>query len=168
MFACIFTYSCQSKSAAIAQQSGKIDYNFHIRPILSDRCFKCHGPDANQREANLRLDTPEGAYAALEEDPNSYVVVSGDLAASHLYQRLTSDDLDLKMPPPESNLALDQSEIDLIARWIEQGAEYKKHWAFLSPEQLELPSPEDAWPKKGMDHFVLAKMQEQGLEPNPK
>ena len=93
--------------AATAQRiPDVVDFNFHIRPILSDRCFKCHGPDANQRKANLRLDTEAGLYQALKEDPNAHVIVNGDPEHSEMFQRLISEDTSIVMPPPYSNLSV--------------------------------------------------------------
>lgn len=145
-----------------------VDYNFDIRPILSDKCFKCHGPDANQRKADLRLDTESGAYAALKDDASQFVIVPGEPDRSALYHRITTQDtLDI-MPPPEANLDLTAEEIRLIGKWIEQGAEYKPHWAFIPPERPEQPEVEQTdWPKTEIDYFVLAKMENQGLAPNP-
>lgn len=145
-----------------------VDYNFHIRPILSDRCFKCHGPDAQKREANLRLDTEEGAYAALQESKGKHAIVPGDPLASVLYTRIISTDTAELMPPPSENLPLSAFEIKLIEKWIKQGGKYKKHWAFIPPVKPSLPSVSDKnWPKQPIDHFVLAKMEEKGFTPAP-
>ncbi len=143
-----------------------VDYNYHIRPILSDRCYKCHGPDGSKREAGLRLDTEEGAYAALKEDPSAHVIVAGDPLHSELYLRISSLDTSYLMPPPASNLKLSQREIKLIGKWISQGAKYKKHWAFLLPQKADLPKVNNArWPVNDIDYFILAAMEKQGLEP---
>ena len=112
----------QSSPDAISGIPKVVDYNFHIRPILSDRCFKCHGPDANQRKADLRLDTEAGLYAALKDDAESHVVVPGKPDHSELFLRISSADTSLQMPPPSSNLALTETEIKLIRKWIDQGA----------------------------------------------
>ncbi|MCS4433087.1 PSD1 and planctomycete cytochrome C domain-containing protein [Aquiflexum gelatinilyticum] len=145
----------------------QLSYNFHIRPILSDKCFACHGPDANKQEAGLRLDLPETAYAALKESPGKYAIIPNDLNGSQLYHRIVSTDPNELMPPPESNLSLTESEIDLIKRWIEQGAQYEPHWAFVSPKKAELPKIKDKeWPRNEIDYFTLAKMNKLGLDPN--
>jgi hypothetical protein len=146
-----------------------VDYNFHIRPILSDRCFKCHGPDANQRKADLRLDTESGLYAALKDNPDGHVIVPGVPERSELFQRLIAKDTSIQMPPPASNLALTDNEIALIKKWIKQGAKYEKHWAFIPPKSHEVPDEHDhqEWVNNDIDHFVLDKMLEQNLEPNP-
>ncbi len=155
-----------SPHAETVAMPDKVDYNFHIRPILSDRCFKCHGPDANQRKANLRLDTEAGLYAALKENPTAHVIVPGKPGASEAFVRISSADTSQLMPPPNSNLKLSQYEIDLIEKWISQGAEYKKHWAFVPPQQPAVPASGDDWVKNPIDEFVLAKMTEKKLEPS--
>jgi len=146
--------------------SNQISYNFHVRPILSDKCFACHGPDANKREAGLRLDTEKGAYAALKDEPENHVIVPGKPDASAVYQRISSVDPSIQMPPPESNLKLDESEIEIIKRWIKQGAKYEPHWAFTTPEKPDLPNKTD-WAKNEIDQFILAKMSQKKLKPNP-
>ncbi len=142
----------------------KVDYNFHIRPIISDRCFKCHGPDANQRKADLRLDTEAGLYKALKENEGK-VIIPGDPEHSELYLRISSKDTSVLMPPPTSNLALTEHEIKLIRKWIDQGAVYQKHWAFIPPKMPEINDRND-WEQNEIDHFVLKKMDEHGLKPN--
>jgi hypothetical protein len=144
-----------------------VDFNFHVRPILSDRCFKCHGPDANKREANLRLDTEEGAFAALKDEPSKHVIVPGDPMQSVMYARLISKDTGEVMPPPSSNLELTKTEIEIIKKWISQGAVYKKHWSFIAPKKAKTPKIDsDLNPKNAIDNFVFAKMEEVGLSPN--
>ena len=102
----------------------RVDFNRDIRPLLSDRCFACHGPDENTREADLRLDIAEGVVQGV-----STVVQANDLEASELYQRIISDDVDIVMPPPSTNKPLSESEKDLLKKWIEQGAAWETHWA---------------------------------------
>jgi hypothetical protein len=143
-----------------------VSYNFHIRPILSDRCFKCHGPDAQQRKANLRLDVEEGAFAALKDNPKAHVIVSGKPEQSELFLRIATSDTSQVMPPASSNLRLSSFEIELIEKWIKQGARYEKHWAFIPPQEQTVPDTDNDWPSNEIDHFVFAKMDEHGLEPN--
>ncbi|MEO5600101.1 MAG: PSD1 and planctomycete cytochrome C domain-containing protein, partial [Cyclobacteriaceae bacterium] len=143
-----------------------VDFNFHIRPILSDRCFKCHGPDANQRKSELRLDTEAGLYQALKDNPEQHVIVRGKSEESDLYTRITDEDTAQVMPPATSNLTLTDHEKKLIKKWIDQGAKYQKHWAFIPPQSHEPPSIDDEWVSNEIDGFVLAKMEEQNLEPN--
>lgn len=161
--------SCKpSTSNEISFGDGEqLSYNFHIRPILSDKCFACHGPDANKQEAGLRLDTPETAFAALKESPGKFAIIPNDLNGSEVYHRIVSTDPNELMPPPESNLSLTESEIELIKRWIEQGAKYEPHWAFVSPKKGELPKVNDEeWTRNEIDYFTLAKMNKLGLDPN--
>lgn len=144
-----------------------VDYNFDIRPILSDNCYTCHGPDANKREAGLRLDQEASAKAALSESPGQFALVPGDPEASVVYHRLVSDDEQEIMPPAESNLSLTQREIKLIKKWIEQGAKFKRHWAYLSPQKADLPEVKlKSWVKNEIDPFVLDKLNGLGLAPN--
>ena len=145
-----------------------VDYNYDIKPILSDKCFACHGPDNNTREAGLRLDTEEGAYKALAESPGKHAVVPGKPHISEAFLRITSDDESIKMPPTAANLPLSNFEIDLIERWIEQGAVYKPHWAFTAPKKPEVPQQDKIkWGNNEIDNFVLDKMTKSGFKPSP-
>ena len=159
-------WNCTTSSAETGSIPDEVDFNFHIRPILSDRCFKCHGPDVNKREANLRLDTPEGAYAAFKDNPKVHAIMAGSLEKSEVYQRIIAKDTAVLMPPPSSNLKLTQHEIELIAKWIKQGAKYKPHWAFIVPQKPKLPEADEDWVKNEIDNFVYAEMDEKGLKPN--
>lgn len=146
----------------------EIEYHRDVRPILADKCFACHGPDSGTRAAGLRLDSPEGGYASLESDSARVAIRPGDPEQSEIILRMTSRDPDVRMPPPSSNLSLTPRQIDIIRRWIKQGAVYQPHWAFLSPRKQTLPiGPEDRWGRNEVDHFVLRKMKEHGLQPNP-
>ncbi|MFC5412987.1 DUF1553 domain-containing protein [Larkinella bovis] len=145
----------------------KVDYNLHVKPILSDRCFACHGPDKAKQKAGLRLDTPDGAYEALSKSGKT-AIVPGNLAKSEAYHRIISNDPEYRMPTPESNLVLTTEEKALLVRWIEQGAEYKPHWSLIAPQMAEIPTVKNTgWPKNEIDHFVLKKLEEKGLAPNP-
>jgi len=145
----------------------QISYNFDIRPILSDKCLACHGPDANKREAGLRLDIAENAFQALKENPKAHALVAGKPEFSAAYLRITSRDTALLMPPPSSNLKLSQHEISLIEKWIRQGAKYEKHWAFVAPKKPAIPQVDlKDWPKNEIDYFVLQKQEQKGLKPN--
>ena len=160
-------WSCGQKAADSLElaDSDQISYNFHIRPILSDKCFACHGPDANKREADLRLDTEEGAFKGLKESPGMFALVAGKPAESALYHRIISEDPGELMPPPESNLKLTAEEISLLKKWIEQGAKYEPHWAFLKVEKPAVPETE--WGTNEIDAFAYKKMRSKNLEPNP-
>lgn len=140
----------------------KVSYNFHIRPILSDKCFKCHGPDANKRQGQFRLDIPDSAFAPLKETKGAFALVPGKPAESELYKRISSTDTSYMMPAPESHLgALSQYEIKLFKKWIEQGAHYETHWAFRPPEKEPLPKINNKeWAKNEIDYFILKKLDE--------
>ena len=164
----IFAYSrCSDTQAQETAMPDVIDYNYDIRPILSDRCFKCHGPDANKRKANLRLDTPEGAYAAFKDNPSMHAIVPGHPESSDAFQRLITKDTSLRMPTMSSHLTVSSHEIDLIEKWIKQGAVYKPHWAFIKPTKSELPDADEDWVRNPIDYFVYAKMAEKSLKPSP-
>ena len=165
----ISCHSSNSKSVASEDIPDVVSYNFNIRPILSDKCFKCHGPDANKRKADLRLDLPEGAFAALKDEPSAHAIVPGDPEASELYRRITSPDSDQLMPTPGSHLKrLSPFEVALIKKWIKQGAKYEKHWAFVAPKLPAIPDVSDkSWPKNEIDYFVRFKQEQMGFEPNP-
>src|SRR5690554_5198084 len=161
--------SCGKKEGASGGLEAKdqISYNFHVRPILSDNCFACHGPDANTREAGLRLDVEEAAYAALKENPDAHAIVPGDPDNSEAFRRIISDDPNEKMPPPESHLTLSEEEVSIIRKWVSQGAVYEDHWAFVPPAKTELPDiKDDSWPLNEIDYFIMDKMSEVGLSPN--
>lgn len=147
-----------------------VDFNRDIRPLLSDRCFHCHGPDANKREADLRLDTREGALAPLGDDGDLFTVVPGDPEKSELFYRIVTDDEIDVMPPPESKLPpFSDEEIALIKRWIEEGANYSDLWTFVPVEKPELPQNVTAkeWANNGIDHFIARKLEEENLKPSP-
>ncbi|MEW6304644.1 MAG: PSD1 and planctomycete cytochrome C domain-containing protein [Verrucomicrobiota bacterium] len=149
---------------APARGGGKVDFQRDIRPVLSDVCFHCHGPDNEKRKAKLRLDTREGALA----DRGGYAaVVPGKPAQSELVARITSTDPEEKMPPPESGRQLTPRQIELLKQWVAQGAEYQTHWAFVPPQRPELPAVKlKRWPRNGIDHFVLARLEHERLKPS--
>lgn len=143
-----------------------IDFTRDIRPILSNNCFKCHGPDEATRQAGLRLDTRDGAVAALRS--GAFAVTPGDPASSELLARVLHVDDGRRMPPPETGRTLSGGEIDLLRRWIEQGAEYQPHWAFVPPVRAEPPAVrQHDWPTNFIDHFVLSRLEREGLAPSP-
>ncbi|CAN5165116.1 DUF1553 domain-containing protein [soil metagenome] len=148
--------------------SEKIDYNFHVKPILSDRCFACHGPDKNKRSGDLRLDTPEGAFALLGDNKDHTAIIPGDTKNSELIKRINSNDPEYMMPPPESHLSLSPEDKELLTAWIKQGAEYKPHWSFIPPEKPKFPQVnEEKWVKNPIDAFVVAKLEQEGFSPAP-
>lgn len=163
--------ACSEKGAqadtALASNAGKIDFNYHVKPILSDKCFACHGPDEKKRESEFRLDTEEGAFKALKSDPHAFAIVRGNTEKSMLVKRIFSEDPNMLMPPAESNLVLTGEEKNVLKKWIEQGAEYKKHWAFIPPQKPQLPeASSEGWGNNEIDRFIGAKLQEKGLTPS--
>ena len=151
----------------ISKTKNGLDFNQDVRPILSDKCYACHGPDEKKVEAGLRLDYAEGALAELQDHPGHYAVVPGDAEASEVYQRIISEDPSMQMPPPSSNLALTEDEIQILKRWINEGGTYQTHWAFLPPKNHIIPTvAQKDWPKNEIDYFVLAKLEELGMTPN--
>lgn len=141
-----------------------IDFSREVRPILAKNCFKCHGPDAETREADLRLDLRD---SAIKERGGHSAIVPGEPAQSEVVKRITSNDESEKMPPVDSDLNLTDAEIATLVRWIEQGAEYTQHWAFRKPDQTDPPRVESDWIRNPIDQFALARMNEQGLQPSP-
>lgn len=135
-----------------------VDFNYHIKPILSDRCYQCHGPDENTRKANLRLDIEEEAFAKLQSGNRAFV--SGSLSQSESLHRILSEDPETIMPPPESNLSLSDREKALLIKWVSQGAQWKPHWAFIAP-QKEAVIQKEGHP---IDYFVERQLQQQGLQ----
>jgi len=152
-----------SSAASDAFAEETIQFNRDIRPILSSNCFDCHGFDANHRKGDLRLDTFEGATS----DHNGSVAVKpGDIAGSELWNRILSDDPDVVMPPPSSKKSLTPAQKDLIRRWIEQGAQYQKHWAFESPVAGEAPAINRVdWVRNPVDAFILHRLEKEHLSP---
>ena len=145
-----------------------VSYNFDIRPVLSDKCFACHGPDANKRKASLRLDIGDSALVPLKETKGAFAIVPGKPEESELYKRISSADPTYQMPVPESHLGLlNEREIALFKKWIQQGAKYERHWAFTPPKKAPLPKVKnEAWVKNEIDYFILGKMESKGLSPN--
>ncbi len=148
----------------IAKSADSIDFGRDIRPILANNCFKCHGPDDAARQAGLRLDTREGATTASKPGQPA-PITPGDPDASELMRRIMSDDPDEKMPPPEVNpRGLSPDKIELLGRWIKQGAPWGEHWAFVPVTSPSEPSVTNmAWPKAPMDRFVLARLEAESL-----
>ena len=141
-----------------------VDFNRDIRPILSDNCFECHGPDAEQRQTELRLDTRDGLFRKSDEHSS---VVPGDLANSELFRRITSADPDERMPPADSGRELTADQISAIETWIKSGADWQQHWSFVAPTRPKLPSVSNAeWAKNSIDHFIMARLDEEGLQPS--
>ncbi len=144
------------------------DYNTDVKPILSDKCFACHGPDKAKQKAGLRLDIAQFAYAELPEDKGKVAIDPGDLTGSELFHRILSDDPKYRMPSPESHHTLTATEKAILIKWIEDGAVYKPHWAFVKPVKPQVPDiEENGWTiNNPIDNFVLAKLQQKKLHPS--
>ncbi len=178
-------------SAPLMAAESKVDFNYDIRPLISSKCYHCHGPDEKSRKAELRLDLRE---EAIKEHESGRTIVPGDPQASELMKRITSKDRDEVMPPPKEEHPLAPHEVELFRRWIAEGAEYKAHWSFVKPARPPVPGIADCglriadlekrdpkraaelrqrlpeierWPRNAIDHFVLARMLEEGLAPSP-
>lgn len=151
---------------ALAAPDATVQFNRDIRPILSEHCYTCHGPDERKRQSKLRLDMEAIAKSDLG---GHFAIVPREPAASELIRRVTSDDTARRMPPPYAGAAkLSVREIGLLTRWIEQGAPWQKHWSFIPPVRPELPEVSDrSWPKNPIDHFVMARLDREGLKPSP-
>lgn len=146
-------------SCHVAMAEKPLDYNRDVRPILSENCFYCHGPDPEHREGDLRFDEEEAA--------KDYAIVPGDLDSSEFYQRIIAEP-DTRMPPVESGKKLSAKDIATLKRWIEEGAQYEKHWAYVPPKAHPVPEVEAKdWPESDIDRFLLAKMESEGLKPSP-
>jgi hypothetical protein len=161
--------SCMHSTSSVANKMpDQVSYNFHIRPILSDKCFKCHGPDKNKMEAGLRLDIPDSAFAPLKETKGAFALVPFKPDESEVYKRISSTDSAYLMPSPSSHLGLLSSyEIALFKKWINQGAKYERHWAFEKPIKAALPSIDHKEQAvNGIDYFVFSKQEQMGLSHN--
>jgi mono/diheme cytochrome c family protein len=145
--------------------AAEVQFNRDIRPILSENCFQCHGPDAKHREGDLRLDQRESAIGKRE---HGAAISPGNIAASELVKRIISTDEDEKMPPAKSGRQLTVEQIALLRQWIEQGAKYEEHWSLIPPLHAALPEVKDrTWPKNAIDHFVLSQLEREGMQPAP-
>ncbi len=148
------------------KNGSKIDFNRDVRPILSDNCYACHGPDSEKRKAGLRLDRQEGALAELKS--GNHAVIPGDPTKSTIVSRITTPDEDDRMPPIKTGKHLSPAQIDVLRRWIVEGAEWKKHWSFIAPERPELPEVRNKrWPRNAIDQFLLARLEQSNLAPSP-
>ena len=152
--------------AELATLPERVDFNQHIRPILSDRCWSCHGPDAGSRQAELRLDLEENAFGPLASG-SGVAFKAGSPGGSEALLRMISDDPEVIMPTPESHMTLAPREIALFTKWIEQGAEWKDHWAFLPIEHPAPPANPTGMPAANeVDHFINERLRQEGLAPN--
>jgi hypothetical protein len=148
---------------AAPKDPAKLEFNRDIRPILSDKCFSCHGPDERSRKAGLRLDTLEGAT---KQRGKTQPIVPGDPVSSRILTRIHEPKEALRMPPPAAGPRLSEKESATLETWIRQGAEYQQHWAFLPPQRPAVP-PAAAWARNPVDNFVLARLTAEGLKTSP-
>ncbi len=162
---------CQARAddppAIVAPKTPRpVDFNRDVRPILSEACFQCHGPDKAKRKADLRLDTKEGAFAELA---SGSVIVPGKPEESTLIERITSDDPEEKMPPKSSGRSLTKAQVETLRRWVEQGAEWKGHWSYIAPLELDVPEVGDrsGFVRNDVDRFILARLVAKNLKPSP-
>jgi mono/diheme cytochrome c family protein len=152
IFGCLLSFT-----GNVTAGEADVDWARHIRPVLSNHCFQCHGPDDESREADLRLDTQDGLHSVLDTD---------DLNASEILARIGSDDPDHIMPPPAANKPLSAEQKELLGKWVEGGAEWNQHWAFLPPEKSVVPVFDSAWVRNEIDAFALQQMQKAELNPS--
>ena len=158
------TISNSSDVLLISSIPENIDFNFHVKPIISDKCFACHGPDEKKRAANLRLDTEEGLYQ-LSEDLSSYVINKENPEKSELLRRIFHENKSISMPPPESNLILTDHEKSILEKWITEGAEWKKHWSYIKPILPSVPEVKNKdWVNNPIDNFILKSIENNQLD----
>ncbi len=154
-----------ARSAQDAGAPGTVEFNRDIRPILSDKCYTCHGPDQARRRTKLRFDVEADAKQDLG---GRLAIVPGDVAKSEMVRRITAAEPAKRMPPVASGRTLTPGEIDLIQRWIEQGAKWEKHWSFNPPRRASLPDITNrAWARNDIDFFVAKRLDQEGIAPSP-
>lgn len=159
----LVAFTCFALRVSAAEQP--INFSRDIRPLLSDNCFACHGPDEGQRKAKLRLDVKEGAF---EVRDGHAIIKPGDSANSELIKRIVTTDPDDLMPPAKTGKKLTTAQIDLLKRWIDQGAKWEMHWAFQKPVSPRLPEIKNtAWPRNEIDYFIEQRLEKEGLSPRP-
>ena len=161
----VFSYGCtltvpKEVEVKFSEIPGRVDFNYHVKPILSDRCYSCHGPDEKSRRAGLRLDQEKTAFMKLSSGKTA--IDPGSLGGSEMAHRILSDDPDEVMPTPESNLSLTNTEKAILLKWIEQGAEWKEHWSFLPVQEVSSSSSDQS--KNPIDYFISKKLQAKGLD----
>ncbi|MDB5291684.1 MAG: Protein of unknown function (DUF1553)/Protein of unknown function (DUF1549)/Planctomycete [Phycisphaerales bacterium] len=158
--------ACCLVTSAASRAAAPVDFNRDVRPILSENCFACHGPDQEKRKANLRLDLADAA--AKPAKSGTVAIIRQKPDESELIKRITSDDPDKRMPPAKSKKHLAQGQIDLLRRWIAEGASYPAHWSFVAPVRSALPNvKEEKWARGAIDRFILARLEAEGIGPSP-
>ena len=163
----VFSCSLSVPDEVVSEYSNlpeKIDFNYHVKPLLSDRCYSCHGPDEKARKAGLRLDDEKIAFSKLSS--GSRAISPGSISGSAIAHRILSDDPEIMMPFPDSNLSLNTKEKAIILKWIEQGAEWKEHWSLLPIQKVKLPvlKKKNEKLRNEIDHFIYNKIIEQNLD----
>jgi len=165
----LLNYSCSGPLTPEVEQAYDslpeyVDYNFHIKPILSDRCYTCHGPDAQTRKAGLRLDIESEAFKTLESGNHAFF--QGSISKSESIHRLLSKDPLLMMPPPNSELTVTAREIAMIAKWVDQGSNWKEHWSYLALNKPKVPELNNDWTRKNaIDHYIQNELEQLGMAP---
>src|SRR5579864_6071360 len=155
-----------SAASYATRASGRVEFNRDVRPILSDKCYTCHGPDAAAKHVPFRLDSESAAKAELSG--GSRAIVAGSPDSSEIIRRITAATQGLRMPPISSGLKLSDAEIDTLRQWIAQGGEWQKHWSFIPPVRPALPEVNNAaWPRNPIDRFILQRLAREGLQPAP-
>ena len=166
--------SISSQTDEIVKTSSKIeltgvDFNFDVKPILSDKCYTCHGPDDKARKANLRLDIESGFYKSLEDNPNHYVINKNSPEKSEILNRINSENASYVMPPPESNLKLSDREKEVLKKWVDQGGNWEPHWAYTKPKLPNIPEIDiENWASNEIDYFIAKKLNSVGMNPSEK
>ena len=147
----------------------EVDFNFDVKPILSDKCYTCHGPDDKARKANLRLDIESGFYKSLEDNPNHYVINKNSPEKSEILNRINSENASYVMPPPESNLKLSDREKEVLKKWVDQGGNWEPHWAYTKPKLPNIPEIDiENWASNEIDYFIAKKLNSVGMNPSEK
>ena len=147
--------------AAPSRADDVISFTRQVLPVLSDNCYKCHGPDEESRKAHLRLDTRDGAFAVIK---GQTVIAPGDVSRSELIRRITSTDPDVMMPPPKSGRTLTAAQISAIRTWVSQGAKWETHWAFVPPAMPKIP---EGFGSNPIDALVRSRLASAHLPPQP-
>tara|TARA_B110000238_G_scaffold192352_1_gene227615 strand:- start:1322 stop:3637 length:2316 start_codon:yes stop_codon:yes gene_type:complete len=147
--------------------SGYINFNFDVKPILSDKCYTCHGPDEKARKADLRLDLEQGFYSSIKDNIDKYIINRENPHESELIKRIYNGNVSEIMPPPESNLILTNKEKETLKKWIEQGAKWEPHWSYSKPILPEIPKTDFSnWCSNEIDFFIANKLESKGLKPS--
>jgi hypothetical protein len=162
----LFLTGASSIGAQVSDKPKRVDFQRQVRPILADNCFPCHGPDSRTRQARLRPDIQDGAFA---ERASGTPIVPGDPKGSLLYQRIAHESDKMRMPPPRlSQKTLSAEQIEVLRRWTEEGASWEQHWSFKPVQRIEPPPLRDEnWVRNPIDRFVLARLEVEGLAPAP-